>query len=264
MALKSDDFMNELVDIVTDDKRLEYNDLFAFEPDVSNGSSYDGFINFTDGFIDYKAQYIPKRDCCVSFNGGKNKAQQKRAANAQKILDSLCSYNFDDFFEYQICNERFDAHNFKDEFETVDDFKNWFENYQPYEVDPTPSLFTGKNSFYLDPNHDRLYEQFLEYDDEEYQDSPAFVGICVKLYDEENRHGDNWRMARVESYFNDDLSYGREHVGGWARLMGMTSADGSDIGNHYIYLSEFQYTTLNDLKKKLSPRIQKAYHSLGL
>jgi hypothetical protein len=256
--------MNELLDIVKDDDRLESNDLITLEPDVSDGSSYDGFINFTDGFIDCKAEYTPKRNEWLRFNGNKNKAQIKRAINAQKIHDHLCEYNFSDFFDWHIKDEDGDSHEFFEEFPTVNDFEKWFNEYKPFEKDPTPSLFTNKVEFQIDPKHDELYEYFLECDDEEYSESPAFLGVCLKLYDQENRHGDYKRMARVESYFNDDLSYGREHVGGWARLMGMTSADGSDIGNHYIYLSEFQYTTLNDLKRKLKPRIQKAYESLGM
>lgn len=260
--IKNQDFMKELTEIVSCDNRLRANDFFAFEPDVSDGSSYDGFINFTDGFIDCKAEFTPKWQS-VNVYGGKNKAQQKRSRNVQKILDNFNAHNFNDFFDYYLSEDE-DFSEFKDEFETVEDFKNWFEKYVPYEKDTTPNLFTGKCDLPKDMKHDRLYEKFLEVDNNEYNETPAFLGVCLKLYDEDNRNGGHKRMARLESYINDDLSYGREHVGSWARLMGMTSADGSDLGNHYVFLSEFQYTTLNDLKKKLKPRVQKAYDSLGL
>lgn len=258
--IKEKSFMEELAEIVSDHERFMANDLLALTPDVSDGSSYDGFINFTDGFVDVKAAYTPKQYYSgdLHFNGGKNPKQKKRAANAQKIHDSLCQHNFRDFFDYGMDDE------FKAEFETAEDFETWFNEYQPHQKDPTLSLFSGKPDFYLDPKHDSLYEEFLEYDDREYEDTPAFLGVRLMLYDKDNWRGGHKRMARLDSYFNDDLSYGRESVGSWARLMGMVSADGSDIGNHYIYTSEFQYTTLNDLKKKLAPRVQKAYESLGM
>lgn len=262
--IKADDFMSEIAEIVSCNNRLAENDLFAYEPDVSNGSSYDGFINFTDGFVDCKAEFTPKRDYGVfNFNGGRSKAQKERAKNAQIILDNLESHNFSDFYDWHIKDEDGDCHEFYEEFPTCEDFENWYFGYHAYEPDPTPDLFDGKH-YPIDREHDHLYEYFLEVDDEEYSESPAFCGVCVKLYDEDNYHGDHKRMARVESYINDDLSYGREHVGGWARLVGIVSADGSDVGNHYIYLKEFEYTTFNDLKKKLKVHVDKAYDSLGL
>lgn len=261
--VKTQNFMEQIKDIVICDNRLDNGDLWPYEPDVSDGSSYDGFINFTDGFVDYKAPYTPKKDCCLSFNGGRSKAQKERAKNAQIILDNMLAYNFRDFFDYHIEIEDGDCHKFAAEFETSKDFETWFNAYIPYQKDPTPDLFDGKH-YPLDPEHDKLYEYFLEEDDEEYSDIPAFCGVCVKLYDEDNYHGDHKRMARVESYFNDDLGYGRVRVGGWARLMGIVSADGSDRGNHYIYLKEFEYKTFGELKRKLKGYVDKAYCSLGL
>ena len=113
----------------------------------------------------------------------------------------------------------------------------------------------------------KLWEDFDEFDHDYYLETPAFIGVALKLYDNDNYHndlGNGKHLARLESYFNDDLSYGRERVGGWARMMGMTSADGSDLGNHYIYLDEFSYDTFDELKSKLKEKVGKAYDSLGL
>lgn len=261
--IKEKSAMDEIAEIVRCDDRFSSYDLIQLEPDISDGSSYDGFINFTDGFVDLKAEYIPKMDEQLWFSEKGSRGQKKRAENAQKIIDNMFTYNFRDFFDLHLQDAKDWLADFQKEFESADDFKKWFEKYDPYEKDPTPDLFDGKH-YPLDRKHDRLYEYFLECDEDEYRESPAFVGVMVKLYDKDNWRGGGKRMARVTSYFNDDLSYGREHVGGWARLMGMVSADGSDIGNHEIYISEFQYTTFNDLKKKLRPRIQKAYESLNL
>lgn len=262
--IKEMNAMEELKDIMLDDNRFENNDFYP-RANVSDGSSYDGFINFTDGFIDVKCDYTPHWDSELTFKGGDNEEQKNRAKNAQLILDNLLSPSLCDFYDWNIKGE--DDSEWLKEFPTFEDFKNWYDTYTPYQVDPTPSLFDEFEKFALDPKHDSLWDEFNEFDHNYYSESPAFIGVQLKLYDNDNRRndlGNGKHLARLESYFNDDLSYGRECVGSWARLMGMTSADGSDIGNHYIYLDEFDYDTFDELKSKLKEKIGKCYNSLGI
>lgn len=263
--IKEMNAMEELKDIMLNDDKFENNDFYP-NVDVSDGSSYDGFINFTDGFVTISANYTPHWDSELTFKDGGNEEQKNRAKNAQLILDNLLSPALYDFYDWNIKGKDENAEWLK-EFPTFDDFKNWYDSYEPNKVDPTPSLFEGMGTFYVDPKHDKLYEEFSDFDHDYYADTPAFIGVQLKLYDNDNYRNDlknGKHLARLESYFNDDLSYGREHIGSWARLMGMISADGSDIGNHYIYLEEFAYDTFDELKGKLKEKIGKAYDSLGL
>lgn len=262
--IKEMNAMEELKDIMLDGDKFENNDFYP-NVDVSDGSSYDGFINFTDGFVTVSANYTPHWDSDLTFKGGDNEEQKNRAKNAQLILDNLLSPALNDFYDWNIKGK--DDNEWFKEFPTFDDFKKWYDNYTPYQNDPTPSLFDKTEKFALDPKHDKLWDEFNEFDHDYYSDTPAFIGVQLKLYDNDNRRndlGNGKHLARLESYFNDDLSYGRESVGSWARLMGMVSADGSDIGNHYIYLDEFGYDTFDELKNKLKEKIGKAYDSLGL
>jgi len=262
--IKEMNAMEELKDIMLDGDKFENNDFYP-NVNVSDGSSYDGFINFTDGFVTISANYTPHWDSDLTFKGGNNEEQKNRAKNAQLILDNLLSPALNDFYDWNIKGK--DDNEWFKEFPTFDDFKKWYDKYTPYQNDPTPSLFDENEKFALDPKHDKLWDEFNEFDHDYYSDTPAFIGVQLKLYDNDNRRndlGNGKHLARLESYFNDDLSYGRESVGSWARLMGMVSADGSDIGNHYIYLDEFGYDTFDELKNKLKEKIGKAYDSLGL
>ena len=263
--IKEMNAMEELKDIMLNGDKFENNDFYP-NVNVSDGSSYDGFINFTDGFVTISANYTPHWDSELTFKDGGNEEQKNRAKNAQLILDNLLSPALYDFYDWNIKGKDENAE-WLEEFPTFDDFKNWYDSYEPNKVDPTPSLFEGMGTFYVDPKHDKLYEEFSDFDHDYYADTPAFIGVQLKLYDNDNYRNDlknGKHLARLESYFNDDLGYGREHIGSWARLMGMTSADGSDIGNHYIYLEEFAYDTFDELKGKLKEKIGKAYDSLGL
>lgn len=258
--LKEESVLKELEEIMKCNNCFEENDFYGANTSVSDGSSYDGFINFTDGFIDIISPYVPHQDTELTFKGGDDEAQKKRAKNAQLILDGLLATDITGFYQDN-------KDDLESEFPTFDEFKEWYDSYEPYQKDPTPSLFEEGVHYDLDPKHDKLYEQVSEYDRDYYFESPAFIGVQLKLYD-----NDNWRndlhngkhLARLESFFNDDLGYGRERVGSWARTMGMVSADGSDIGNHLIYLDEFGYDTFDELKEKLKSKIGDAYKSLGL
>lgn len=241
--------MEELKDIMLNDDKFENNDFYP-NVDVSDGSSYDGFINFTDGFVTVSASYTPHMDSELTFKGGDNEEQKNRAKNAQLILDEMLSPDLYDFYDWNIKGK--DDNEWLKEFPTFDEFKDWYDNYTPYQKDP---------------KHDELWDEFNGFDHDYYLETPAFIGVQLKLYDNDNYRndlGNGKHLARLESYFNDDLSYGRESIGSWARLMGMTSADGSDIGNHYIYLEEFGYDTFDELKSKLKEKIGKCYDSLGL
>lgn len=263
--IKEMNAMEELKDIMLNDDKFENNDFYP-NVNVSDGSSYDGFINFTDGFVTISANYTPHWDSELTFKDGGNEEQKNRAKNAQLILDNLLSPALYDFYDWNIKGKDENAE-WLEEFPTFDDFKNWYDSYVPNQIDHTPSLFEGMGTFYVDPKHDKLYEEFSDFDHDYYADTPAFIGVQLKLYDNDNYRndlGNGKHLARLESYFNDDLSYGRESIGSWARLMGMTSADGSDIGNHYIYLDEFAYETFDELKSKLKEKIGKCYDSLGL
>ena len=256
--------MEELKDIMLADDRFGDNDFYA-STDVSDGSSYDGFINFTDGFVDVKCSYTPHMDSELTFRGGDSEEQKTRAKNAQLILDNLLSPALYDYYDWNIKGK--DDNEWFKEFPTFDQFKEWYDNYTPYLTDNNPTLFDDLGETKVDPKHDKLWEDFDEFDHDYYLETPAFIGVALKLYDNDNYHndlGNGKHLARLESYFNDDLSYGRERVGGWARMMGMTSADGSDLGNHYIYLDEFSYDTFDELKSKLKEKVGKAYDSLGL
>jgi len=257
--IKEKSFMDEITKIVTDDRRFYNADLFDYDPDISDGSSYDGFINYTDGFVDYKAEICPKLDNITFY--AKDEPTKSRAEKAQLIFDTLCEPNFRDFYEWNIKSGQFDK--FNDEFTDWGEFQDWYEKYIPYQLDGTPDLFDGKQHP-MYPEYDNLYDTFNEIDSEEYTDTPAYIGITLKLYDEDNVRSNGKRMARLESYLNDDVGYGREYVGAWVRQMGMVSADGTDIGNHIIYLDEFEYSTKEDLIEKLKNKIQDAYASLGV
>lgn len=262
--LKEMDAMKELESIMLANGRFEDNDFYA-TTDVSDGSSYDGFLNFTDGFVDVKCNYVPHWDSELTFKGGDNSEQETRAKNAQVILDNLLEPALKDFYDWNIKDNN--ESDWFDEFPTFDDFANWYNTYEPFKDDPTYPLFKELGKLKLDPKHDKLWEDFDEFDHDFYSESPAFIGVALKLYDNDNYRNDlknGKHLARLESYFNDDLSYGRERVGGWARKMGIISADGSDVGNHYIYLDEFAYDTFDELKEKLTEKVGKAYDSLGL
>lgn len=262
--IKEMNAMEELKDIMLNGDKFENNDFYP-NVDVSDGSSYDGFINFTDGFVTVSANYTPHMDSELTFNGGDNEEQKNRAKNAQLILDEMLSPALYDFYDWNIKGK--DDNEWFKEFPTFDEFKDWYDNYTPYQKDPNPSLFDENEKFALDPKHDELWDEFNDFDHDYYLETPAFIGVQLKLYDNDNYRndlGNGKHLARLESYFNDDLSYGRESIGSWARLMGMTSADGSDIGNHYIYLEEFGYDTFDELKSKLKEKIGKCYDSLGL
>lgn len=261
--IKEMNAMEELKEIMLDNDRFGENDFYA-RTDVSDGSSYDGFLNFTDGFVTVMCDYTPHWDSELTFKDGGNEEQKIRAKNAQLILDDLLSPALKDFYDWNIKDKDSE---WLEEFPTFEEFKDWYDNYTPYQNDPTPSLFEEFGKFALDPKHDSLWDEFNDFDHDFYSESPAFIGVALKLYDNDNYRNDlknGKHLARLESYFNDDLSYGRERVGSWARTMGMVSADGSDIGNHYIYLDEFAYETFDELKSKLKEKIGKAYDSLGL
>ena len=234
--IKTDEFLDKLKNVMVNEDRLEF---LIYNVDISNGSSYDGFTNYTDGFINIRAYYTPFIDDYLTLSGGTNEEQQKRAKNAQKIIDSFFVYKTDDYW-YDCIR---DDENLLKRFPTKESFKEFFE--------------TAKSS---NEEDSRILDNFYEYNDDYYSEYPAFIGIMLKLYD----MADGTHEARLESYVNDDFGYGRESVGGWARQMGIISADGSSVGNHYIYLDEFCYDTFDELKSKLKEKIDKAYDSLGL
>lgn len=266
MAIKSKDFMNDVKKIVRDcgplveweswseDEELDYH------ISVSGGESYDGFINFTDGFVDRCVPYVPLRDEHLTFKGF-NKATRKNAAEVQKVLDNL--ENTDgmviNYFDWNLEDE------FKSNFESGEKLLEWYNNYNPRESHYEQlGLFNGGEpvrTVITDPKLDELYDNIQEFCDNYYSDSNAFVGITVRLYDTDNwRNNSNRKTCIIESYFNDDLSYGRESVGAWAGK----NIIGNYFGKQVIYSSEFEWNNKKDLLAKLNRRIGKAYDSLGL
>lgn len=258
--IKDNSVMDELKEIMECDDKFGDEGL-CYNTDVSDGSSYEGFINFTDGFVDVKAYYYVRNNE-LTFKKEGSEGQKERAENAQKILDNLMEPDYSSFYKDYILGSEWES-----EFDSLDAFIDWYNNYNPYEKDPTPSLFEEGLHYDLDPKHDKLWDKFNDYDMDYYENTPAFIGVALKLYDNDNSRNDlnnGKHLARLESYLNDDLGYGRDRVGGWARQLGMVSADGSDIGNHVIYLNEFAYDTVDELKEKLKVYVNDAYKSLGL
>lgn len=249
--IKNEDFMKGIAELF--DER-GFGDLCALEPDVSDGSSYDGFVNFTDGFVDCKAEYVPFRDEPLVFKGF-TEEQKKNAENAQKCHD--CFMDEDDLLTSYYKDNRDDL---SDKW-NQDEFIEWWHRYIPEEGHwEQLDLFTGESCFTKtsDPKLDEIYFNTQEYIDCYYNDSPAFVGVSCRLYDEDNSHT-GYKMCRLISYFNDDLSYGRECVGSWAGK----SADGKPIGNHCVYEEEFDWNDYEDLISKLREKLPLAYETLG-
>lgn len=271
MAKKSKDFMNEIKNIVRDCGPLAEWESWEEPSELENrisvngGESYDGFINFTDGFVDRCVPYIPLSDEHLTFKGV-DKASTKNAKEVQKVLDYLENTDriVEDYFDWNLDEK------FKTEGEVF--FKNgkelvaWYNNYIPRQSHfEQLGLFNGGKpveTIITDPELDELYDTIQEYCDNYYTEANAFVGITVRLYD-----ADNWRNGSekgskqcvIESYFNDDLTYGRESVGSWAGK----NVIGNSFGKQVIYSSEFDWKNLTDLKQKLNRRITKAYTCLG-
>lgn len=242
MAIKNEDLMNELKSIIEDNHRFEDSDLFPFESEVSDGSSSDNFTNFTDGYVDVSAYFFPGRDTIYPQGDG-DPEQQKRADNVDKIIKNL--ENIDDDAIELFYEKNSDDGKFTDEFESLDSFKDWYKNYE-----------YGSSDKKYDDLADDVREEMYDY----YSDSPAYVGVRALIYDSKDSGG----VVTLQSYFNDDLSYKRESVGGWAKMQGFQSGDGSNIGNHYIYDKEFEWHNLDELKQILEDNIDAAYSSLGL
>ena len=122
--IKEMNAMEELKDIMLNGDKFENNDFYP-NVDVSDGSSYDGFINFTDGFVTVSANYTPHMDSELTFNGGDNEEQKNRAKNAQLILDEMLSPALYDFYDWNIKGK--DDNEWFKEFPTFDEFKDWYD-----------------------------------------------------------------------------------------------------------------------------------------
>lgn len=230
-------FMDELEEIVCSSG--SFGDLSVVGGDwdkcssKSNGESYDGFINFTEGFLVREAYWTPILDEELYFVGV-DAASAANAKKVQKIADALSNEDFvlEEFFAENIQDENSDWYGFVD---SVDELKEYYYNSN-----------NQTDSTWIDID-DYLRSWFDE--------TPAFVGVSVLLH-EKNGH----KTCEVLSYLNDDLGYGRENVGDWA---GKNIID-ENYGNHYIYENEFEWQDEEDLKNKLPSEMEKAYATLNL
>lgn len=265
MAIKSKNFMNSIKAIVRDCGPLVEWESWS-EPDeldshisVNGGESYDGFINFTDGFINRCVPYVPLRDEHLTFKGF-NKATRKNAKDVQKVLDYLENTDsiVENYFDWNLEDD------FKSTFENGKKLTEWYNSYIPRQSHYEQlGLFNGGKpveTVITDPKLDKLYFDIQDFCDDYYSEACAFVGITVRLYDTDNwRNNTDKKTCIIESYFNDDLSYGRESVGNWAGK----NCIGKHFGKQVIYSSEFTWNNKKDLVAKLNRRIGKAYDSLG-
>jgi len=240
--VKDSNFMNEVKSIILESNGFDDHDFcYPYSIEVSDGSSCDGFINYTDGFVDIRQPYVPFCDDFLDIKGD----------NLRKIISSMWKELYDDFYNDEEIKEKYP------EFENAEAFKKWHENYQPYRTDPTIPLFEDIKAFSLNSEYDKLYNDYYDYRDSYYNDSPAYIGVKVYFYD----HANGNKSFYVCGYINDDFGYGRESVGRWAKLMGIQSADGSSIGDHAAYENEVEYID-NDLKEKLTEEVRKAFESI--
>lgn len=263
MAQKTKNFMESIKEIVRDCGPLaeweSWGDIdeLDYRISVNGGESYDGFLNFTDGFVDRCVPYVPLRDEHLTFKGF-NKKTRKNAENVQKVLDWLEDTDsmVKDYFDWDLKDE------FKDIFESGDKLLEWYKGYIPRQPH-TEQLGLINDTVIATASLDELYESIQEFCDDYYSESNAFVGITVRLYDTDNYRNtskNGKHQCVIESYFNDDLSYGRESVGNWAGK----NIIGKNFGKQVIYSSEFEWTSRKDLMQKLNRRIGKAYESLGV
>lgn len=263
---KSKNFMEEVADIIRHGGHLhQFEEDCDMHVEVNGGESWDGFINFTDGYVDKHTSYVPIMDEHLTFKGF-NKKTRHNAMNVQKVLDCLEGTDgmVCDFYDWNLDKDEYAE--VKDKFNSREEFVNWYNDYVPNQYHYKQlSLFDGKPcaTRITDPKLDKLYDDIQEFCSNYYTDSPAFIGVCCRLYDSDNRRNDNKdgkNLCVIESYFNDDLSYGRESVGAWAG----TNCIGNHFGKQVIYTDEFAWNNLGDLKRKLSTRVKKAYESLGV
>ena len=251
-GVKSKEFMDELVDILVSNVYFDSEvGLLALEPEVSNGESYSGFINFTDGFADYKAAWRAANE---------DPSYQPHFSNvppeAQKVIDEILDFD-------AIYNEIFK--DYLDEIndmlpETAKPFKNakeavkFWSEYDPNEESDQYDLFGGRTKSgeraNLDLFYDKLREKIWEWFDSYYDGREPFLGVRFLLHDGEDGKPNT---CTVQSYVCDDLGYGRESVGKWA----------GNIGNHYIYDKEFKWTDLEDLKRQLEKHVRAAAATIG-
>ena len=252
-GVKSKEFMDELVEILV--SNVDFDEavgLIEIEPEVSNGESYSGFINFTDGFADYKAMWRAANE---------DPSQQPHFSNvppeAQKVIDSLTDFDaiYKDIFEDMLDTINDMLPETAKPFKSADEvFKFWSE-YDPNEESDQYDLFGGRTKSGERANLDRFYEELREktweWFDSYYESREPFLGVRFLLHDGDEDGKPN--TCVVQSYVCDDLGYGRESVGRWA----------GNIGNHYIYDKTFQWTDFEDLKRQLEKHVRAAAATIG-
>ena len=241
---KSEEFMQELVDIMTNNVDYNQNEkLYPLDPTFNGGESWDGFINFTDGFADYKAVWIPDVDQSYGpqFSG-------EVPADVKKTYDWLTDFNRieKEFFEENLDEINDEIPERAKKFDSAEEAWDWFINYDPDEESDQYDLFGGTSKSGDQANLDRFYEKLREevweWDDGYYNESEAFVGVGFRLDDGEDGEPNT---CSVWSYINDDLSYGRSR------------------GDHYVYENTFEWTDFDELKRKLDVETKKAATSIG-
>lgn len=235
--IKTKKFMNDIKEVVKSCGPLVEWEDYARDPDyyynVSCGESHDGFRNFTDGFVYHEVPYFPRRDVYLKFNGF-DEESKKNAINVQKVLDKLedTDESVKLYYRWEL-DEKLKA-----DFENEDALSKWYKNYEDTDCG---------DKFY------DLYHEIQEFCDNYYEDTPAFIGIAVRVYDKNH-------SCHVESFFNDDLEYGRESVGAWAGR----NIIGQPYGKQVIYFKDFKWKRKSDLLEQLKGYAEKAYKSLGI
>lgn len=194
----------------------------------SDGSSYSGFINFTDGFVRLLYTYDPSFGCpMMNFDGGKTKEGKRRAFHAKLAYDS--AINWDDWIaDFAKANDcRLGSHLYMDPQDAV--YAYWEGKAAEWEED--------------------LYQYFNEY----YLDAPLYYGLSLILHDNADEKGRN--TARLFTFLNNDLGYGREYVA-W------TKNYSHPLGDYPVFDKTFVWKTKAELIKKIQKYLPEAYESI--
>lgn len=261
--IKSKDFMKQLVEVVENNVHYDDDYYHEMEPSVNGGESWDGFINFTDGTIDYAAEFNPLVLGKRLYVSGVDAVSNKNAEKVQKLVYDMMDDTgaIKNYFE-----DCFDKVNdmlpeTAKPFKSPEDAYEWYINFEPNYSGKSDQydLFGGTSMSGEEANAERYYEELndevSEYIMDYFSESPAYIGVLVTLHDDR----EEGKVCNVMSYVNDDYGYGREVVGAWAGK----NVIGEGIGNHYIYDQSFTWKNLSDLKRNLAKHVALAAKTIG-